>query len=60
MLLCMQSKFSEDGLLMLPAQANSTRGGEVAESREWQAVSKQTLVEILAQPSINWNPHIVL
>lgn len=47
---------------MLPAQANSMRGGEVAESDEWQAVSKQkTVVEILAQPSINWNsPHCAL
>lgn len=47
---------SEDGLLMLVAQASSTRRREVAESSKWQAVSKRTVVGILAQLSINWNP----
>lgn len=54
--LCMQWKFSEDGLLMLPAQSNSIRRGEVAESSKWQAVSKRTVEGILAPLSINWNP----
>lgn len=52
----MQSKFSEDWSLMLPARANSTRGGEAAESDEWQAVSEQAVVGILARPPLNRSP----
>lgn len=45
---------------MLPAQARSTRGGEVAESSKWKAASEKAVLGIMAQLSIKWNPHIVL